>query len=64
MTKKYLSWSITATREDGKSDNLTVEFGLDEKLCKAIEDKLDEIALSRPTFKLIRRNCAERMGEK
>ena len=40
---KYLSWSITATRDDGKTDNLTVSFGLDENLSKMVEKKLDEI---------------------
>lgn len=46
MTKKYVSWSITATYLDGKKvreDNLTVDFGLDEKLCKLIEDKVHEL---------------------
>ena len=46
MLKKYLSWSIEAEYLVGKKvkkDNLTVDFGLDEKLCKLIEDKISEL---------------------
>ena len=46
MSKKYLSWSLEATYLDGKKvkkDNLTVDFGLDDKIVKMVEDKLHEI---------------------
>jgi hypothetical protein len=64
--KKYLSWSIEATYLDGKKvkkDNLTVDFGLDDKIVKMVEDKLHETEQSQRLRIVNDLNAASKEGK-
>jgi hypothetical protein len=66
MSKKYLSWSIEATYLDGKKvkkDNLTVDFGLDDKIVKMVEDKLHETEQSQRLRIVNDLNAASKEGK-